>query len=417
LSPAAREPRPGGDHVCLASPLVSDTSRIPVIVAATRTPTGRFLGGLSPFTAPQLGAIAVKEAVRRAGVDVGVIDEVIMGHVVQGGAGQAPARQAAIAGGLPGTIPAVTINKVCGSGLKAVMLAAQAIKAGDAQCVVAGGMESMSSVPFYLYGIREGVKFGNQNLVDGVVHDGLWCAFGNCHMGSHAEYTATKAGVTREEQDRFSLASHQKAIAAMDAGKFKAEIVPVEIVGKKGTTVVDTDEPPRRETTLEALARLKPAFEKTGTVTAGNAPGLNDGASAVVVTSEAFAQAHGLKVLARITAYATGGGEPKELFFAPIVAVQNLMQKAGTTIGAYDLIEANEAFAVQALADGKGLGWDWDRVNVHGGAVALGHPIGASGARILTTLLYAMADRGKRTGLATLCLGGGNAVALSVERV
>ncbi len=396
---------------------MSDTSRIPVIVAATRTPIGRFLGGLSPFTAPQLGAIAVKEAVRRAGVDVGVIDEVIMGHVVQGGAGQAPARQAAIAGGLPGTVPAVTINKVCGSGLKAVMLAAQAIKAGDAQCVVAGGMESMSSVPFYLYGIREGVKFGNQNLVDGVVHDGLWCAFGNCHMGSHAEYTATKAGVTREEQDRFSLASHQKAIAAMDAGKFKAEIVPVEIVGKKGTTVVDTDEPPRRETTLEALARLRPAFEKTGTVTAGNAPGLNDGASAVVVTSEAFAKAHGLEVLARITAYATGGGEPKELFFAPIVAVQNLMQKAGTTIGAYDLIEANEAFAVQALADGTGLGWDWDRVNVHGGAVALGHPIGASGARILTTLLYAMADRGKRTGLATLCLGGGNAVALSVERV
>jgi acetyl-CoA C-acetyltransferase len=417
MCPAARESRPGGDHACAASPLVSDTSRIPVIVAATRTPTGRFLGGLSPFTAPQLGAIVVKEAVRRAGVDVGVIDEVIMGHVVQGGAGQAPARQAAIAGGLPGTIPAVTINKVCGSGLKAVMLAAQAIKAGDAQCVVAGGMESMSSVPFYLYGIREGVKFGNQNLVDGVIHDGLWCAFGNCHMGSHAEYTATKAAVTREEQDQFSLASHQKAIAAIDAGKFKAEIVPVEIVGKKGTTVVDTDEPPRRETTLEALARLKPAFEKTGTVTAGNAPGLNDGASAVVVTSEAFAQAHGLKVLARITAYATGGGEPRELFFAPIVAVQNLMQKAGTKINAYDLIEANEAFAVQALADGKGLGWDWDRVNVHGGAVALGHPIGASGARILTTLLYAMADRGKRTGLATLCLGGGNAVALSVERV
>jgi len=417
MFPAAREPRPGGDYACAASPLVSDTSRLPVIVAATRTPIGRFLGGLSPLTAPQLGAIAVKEAVRRAAIDVGAIDEVIMGHVVQGGAGQAPARQAAIHAGLPGTIPAMTVNKVCGSGLKAVMLAAQAIKAGDAQCVVAGGMESMSSVPFYLYGIRDGVKFGNQNLVDGVVHDGLWCAFGNCHMGSHAEYTATKAGVTREEQDQFSLASHQKAIAAMDAGKFKAEIVAVEIAGKKGTTVVDTDEPPRRETTLEALARLKPAFEKNGTVTAGNAPGLNDGASAVVVTSEAFAKAHGLKTLARITAYATGGGEPRELFFAPIVAVQNLMRQAGTTIGAYDLIEANEAFAVQALADGKGLGWDWDRVNVHGGAVALGHPIGASGARILTTLLYAMADRGKRTGLATLCLGGGNAVALSVERV
>jgi len=396
---------------------VSDTSRSPVIVAATRTPVGRFLGGLSPLRAPQLGALVVKEAVRRAGIEAGVIDEVIMGHVVQGGAGQAPARQAAIHAGLPGTIPALTINKVCGSGLKAVMLAAQAIKAGDAQCLVAGGMESMSSVPFYLYGIRDGVKFGNQNLVDGVIHDGLWCSFGNCHMGSHAEYTATKAGVTREQQDQFALESHQKAIAAMDGGKFKAEIVPVEIAGRKGTTVVDTDEPPRRETTLEALAKLKPAFEKGGSVTAGNAPGLNDGASAVVVTSEAFAKAHGLTVLARITAYATGGGEPKDLFFAPIVAVQTLLKQAGTTIDAYDLIEANEAFAVQALADGKGLGWDWDRVNVHGGAVALGHPIGASGARILTTLLYALADRGKRTGLATLCLGGGNAVALSVERV
>jgi len=395
---------------------VSDTSRTPVIVSATRTPVGRFLGGLSPLTAPQLGAFVVKEAVRRAGLEVGVIDEVILGHVVQGGAGQAPARQAAIHAGLPGTIPALTINKVCGSGLKAVMLAAQAIKAGDAQCLVAGGMESMSSVPFYLYGIRDGVKFGNQNLVDGVIHDGLWCSFGNCHMGSHAEYTATKAGVTREEQDQFALESHQKAIAAMDGGKFKAEIVPVEIQGRKGVTVVDTDEPPRRETTLEALAKLKPAFEKGGSVTAGNAPGLNDGASALVVTSEAFAKTHGLTVLARITGYATGGGEPKDLFFAPIVAVQNLMQKTGATIGDYDLIEANEAFAVQALADGKGLGWNRDRVNVNGGAVALGHPIGASGARILTTLLYALADRGKRTGLATLCLGGGNAVALSVER-
>jgi len=395
---------------------VSDTSRTPVIVSATRTPVGRFLGGLSPLTAPQLGAIVVKEAVRRAGLEVGVIDEVILGHVVQGGAGQAPARQAAIHAGLPGTIPALTINKVCGSGLKAVMLAAQAIKAGDAQCLVAGGMESMSSVPFYLYGIRDGVKFGNQNLVDGVIHDGLWCSFGNCHMGSHAEYTATKAGVTREEQDQFALESHQKAIAAMDGGKSKAEIVPVEIQGRKGVTVVDTDEPPRRETTLEALAKLKPAFEKGGSVTAGNAPGLNDGASALVVTSEAFAKTHGLTVLARITGYATGGGEPKDLFFAPIVAVQNLMQKTGATIGDYDLIEANEAFAVQALADGKGLGWNRDRVNVNGGAVALGHPIGASGARILTTLLYALADRGKRTGLATLCLGGGNAVALSVER-
>jgi acetyl-CoA C-acetyltransferase len=349
-------------------------------------------------------------------VDPATVDEVIKGHVVQGGSGQAPARQAAMHGGLPGTVPAMTINKVCGSGLKAVMLAAQAIKAGDAECLVAGGMESMSSVPYYLNGIRDGVKFGHQNLVDGVIHDGLWCSFGNCHMGGHAEYTATKAGVTREEQDQFALESHLKAVAAIDGGKFKAEIVPVEIKGRKGTTVVDTDEPPRRETTLEALAKLKPAFEKGGSVTAGNAPGLNDGASAVVVTSEAFAKAHGLTVLARITAYATGGGEPKDLFFAPIAAVRNLMGQAGTTIGDYDLIEANEAFAVQALADGKGLGWDWTRVNVHGGAVALGHPIGASGARILTTLLYALADRGKQVGLATLCLGGGNAVALSVER-
>jgi acetyl-CoA C-acetyltransferase len=278
-------------------------------------------------------------------------------------------------------------------------------------------MESMSTVPFYLQGLRGGVKFGNQNLMDGVIHDGLWCAFGQCHMGSHAEYTAAKAGITREEQDRFACDSHRKAVAAMDGCKFKAEIVPVEIPGKKGATVVSTDEPPRRDTTLEALAALKPAFQKDGTVTAGNAPGLNDGASALVVTSETFAKTHGLEVLARITGYAAGGGEPKDLFFAPIVAVQNLMRRTGARIGDYDLIEANEAFAVQALADGKGLGWDWDRVNVHGGAVALGHPIGASGARILTTLLYALADRGKQTGLATLCLGGGNAVALSVERV
>jgi acetyl-CoA C-acetyltransferase len=396
---------------------VTDTARIPVIVSATRTPVGKFLGALAPLTAPQLGAIAVREAVKRAGIGVDAVDEVILGHVVQGGAGQAPARQAAITAGLPGTVPSVTVNKVCGSGLKAVMLAAQAVKAGDAQCLVAGGMESMSSAPFYLFGLRNGVKFGHQHLVDGVIHDGLWCAFGDVHMGVHAEYTATKACISRGEQDQFALESQQKAAAAMDAGKFAAEIVPVEIPGRGGVTRVTQDEPPRRDTTLEALARLKPAFQKDGTVTAGNAPGLNDGASAVVVTSEAFAKAHGLKVMARITGYATGGGEPKDLFFAPIIAVQNLMAREGTSIDDYDLIEANEAFAVQALADGKALGWDWDRVNVHGGAVALGHPIGASGARVLTTLLYAMADRGKRTGLATLCLGGGNAVALSVERV
>ena len=389
----------------------------PVLVAATRTPIGKFLGGLSPLTAPQLGAIAIREAVRRSSVDAAAIDEVIMGHVVQGGTGQAPGRQAAIGAGLPGTIPALTINKVCGSGLKAVMLAAQAIRAGDAQCIVAGGQESMSNAPFYVRGMRDGVKLGNQQMIDGVVNDGLWCSFGDCHMGGHAEYTAQKAKVSRQRQDEFSLASHQKAVTAIKAGKFKAEIVPVEIAGRKGPLVIDTDEAPRADTTLDALGKLKPAFVKDGTVTAGNAPGLNDGASAVVVTSLAFAKTHGLHVLAKVTAYAAGGGEPKDLFFAPIVAVNNLMKKAGTTINDYDLIEANEAFAVQALADGDGLGWDWDRVNVHGGAVALGHPIGASGARVLTTLLYALEDRNKSTGLATLCLGGGNAVALSVERV
>ena len=394
---------------------MSSDQTTPVIVSAVRTPIGRFLGGLSPLPAPKLGALVVREAVRRAGVDAGAVDEVILGNVLQGGVGQAPARQAAIHAGLPGTIPSLTVNKVCGSGLKAVMLAAQAVKAGDAQLVVAGGMESMSNAPHYVYGMRNGIKAGNQSLVDGMIHDGLWDSFSNQHMGNLAEYTAKKAGVSRADQDAFALASHQKAVAAMTACRFKAETVPVEIPGKKGPTVIDKDEGPRADTNSEALAALKPSFEKDGSVTAGNAPGLNDGAAALVVVSLAFAKAHGLTPLARITAYATGGGEPKDLFFAPIVAVQNLTTKAGTKIGDYDLIEANEAFAVQALADGRALGWDWDRVNVNGGAIALGHPIGASGARVLTTLLYAMKDRGKRTGLATLCLGGGNAVALSVE--
>jgi acetyl-CoA C-acetyltransferase len=394
-----------------------DPRHTAVIVSATRTPIGRFMGGLAPLTAPKLGAIAIREAVRRAGIEAADVQDVIMGHVVQGGAGQAPARQAAIGAGIPGTTPALTINKVCGSGLKAVMLAAQSIKAGDAEVVVAGGQESMSNAPFYLFGLRTGVKFGNQTMMDGVVHDGLWCSFGDCHMGAYAEYTAQKAGVSRADQDRFSLESHQKAVAAQQSGAFTGEIVPVEIADRKGKVVVDTDEPPRADTTLEALGKLKAAFVKDGTVTAGNAPGLNDGASAVVVTSLAWAQARGLKPLARIRGYATGGGEPKDLFFAPIVAVQNLLAKDGTSIGDYDLIEANEAFAVQALADGRALGWDWSRVNVNGGAVALGHPIGASGARVLTTLLYAMQARNKATGLATLCLGGGNAVALSVERI
>ncbi len=388
-----------------------------VIVSACRTPIGRFLGGLSGFSAPQLGALVIREAITRAAIDAGALDEVLMGQVVQGGSGQAPARQAMIHGGVPGVVPALTINKVCGSGLKAVMLAAQSIKAGDAQCVLAGGQESMSSAPHYLYGYRNGVKAGNQTIVDGMIHDGLWDSFGQNHMGEYAEYTAEKAGISREAQDAFALGSHQKAVAAQGAGKFTAEILPVEVPGKGGVTTVAADESPRADSSLASLAKLKPAFRKGGTVTAGNAPGLNDGASALVVTSLAFAKAHGLTPLARVTAYATGGGEPKDLFFAPIQAVRNLMQKAGTTIGDYDLIEANEAFAVQALADGQALGWDWDRVNVHGGAVALGHPIGASGARVLTTLLYALRDRQRATGLATLCLGGGNAVALSVERI
>ncbi|HEY7612550.1 MAG TPA: acetyl-CoA C-acetyltransferase [Gemmatimonadales bacterium] len=388
----------------------------PVILSAVRTPIGRYLGGLSSFTAPQLGAMVVREAVSRAKVDPAAVEEVILGQVVQGGSGQAPARQALIHAGLPATIPAVTINKVCGSGLKAVMLASQAIKAGDADCIVAGGQESMSGAPHYVFGMRGGIKAGNQTMVDGMIHDGLWDSFGCCHMGEYAEYTAEKAGVSREDQDRFAFESHRKAIEATAAGKFKDEILPVQVPGKSGPTTVAVDESPRKDTSPESLAKLKPAFRKDkGTVTAGNAPGLNDGASALVVASLAFAKAHGLAPLARVTGYATGGGEPQEIFFAPVHAVRNLMGRAGTTIGDYDLIEANEAFAVQALADGRELGWDWDRVNVHGGAVALGHPIGASGARVLTTLLYALRDRGGSTGLATLCLGGGNAVALSVE--
>jgi len=402
------------------------SDRTPVIVSAARTPVGRFLGGLTPLKAPELGAAAIRAAISRAGIDAAEIQDVILGNVLQGGVGQAPARQAAIAAGIPGTVPALTVNMVCGSGLRAVMLAAQSIRAGDTSAVVAGGMESMSNAPFYAYGLRNGVKFGDQTLVDGLIKDGLWCSFCDVHMGGHAEYTAKKAGITRQAQDDFALCSHQKAVAAMDAGRFKDEIVPVEIPGKKGPTIISADESPRRDTSLEALAKLRPGFPNDApkdmspnelTVTAGNAPGLNDGVAALVVTSQAFAAAHGLEVMAKITGYATGGGEPRDLFFAPIVAVQNLMAQMKTKIGDYDLIEANEAFASQALADGAALGWDWNRVNVNGGAIAIGHPIGASGARVLTTLLYAMRDRDAHTGLATLCLGGGNAVALSVERM
>ena len=399
---------------------MSDLNRTPVIVSAARTPIGKFLGGLSSLSAPELGAIAIREAVRRSGISADQIEEVIMGQVLQGGSGQAPARQALLKSGLPATISALTINKVCGSGLKAVMLAAQSIKAGDKQVVVAGGQESMSNAPYYVYGMRNGVKLGDQKIVDGMIKDGLRCASCDVHMGSHAEHTAKKAHVDRGRQDEFASQSHAKAIAAIEGGKFKDEIVPVEIAGKKGPTIVDTDESPRKDTTVETLAKLRPAFPGKGdnsdlSVTAANASSLNDGAAALVVVSEEFARANNLEILGRITGYATGATEPKELFFAPILAVNNLMKKAGTKIGDYDLIEANEAFASQAIADGEGLGWDWSRVNVNGGAIALGHPIGASGARVLTTLLYAMKNRGAKTGLATLCLGGGDAVALSVE--
>ncbi|HEX7123109.1 MAG TPA: acetyl-CoA C-acetyltransferase [Gemmatimonadaceae bacterium] len=400
---------------------MTDKTRTPVIVGAARTPIGRYLGGLSSLTAPELGAVAIREAVRRSGVDPADVQEVIMGNVLQGGVGQAPARQAAIKAGLPPAVSAVTVNKVCGSGLKAVMLAAQAIRAGDATVIVAGGQESMSNAPHYVYGYRGGVKFGDQTLVDGMIRDGLWCSFCNVHMGGHAEYTARKAEITRDRLDAFAAESHRRAVAAIESGKFAAEIVPVEVPGKKGTTIIDTDEGPRKDTTVESLAKLKPAFAPRdgrgdASVTAGNASSLNDGAAALVVTSEAYAAEHGLPVLARIDAYATGATEPQELFFAPIRAVRNLMAKEGTTIDDYDLIEANEAFASQSLADGDALGWDWNRVNVNGGAIALGHPIGASGARVLVTLLHALADRGKRRGLATLCLGGGDAVALSITR-
>jgi acetyl-CoA C-acetyltransferase len=398
-----------------------DKARTPVIVGAARTPIGKFLGSLSSLSAPELGAIAIREAVRRSGVSAADIQEVIMGHVIQGGTGQAPARQAALKAGLPPTISAVTVNKVCGSGLKAVMLASQAIKAGDAQVIVAGGQESMSNAPYYVHGMRNGVKLTDQTMVDGMIKDGLWCASCDVHMGGHAEYTAKKAGVTRGQQDDFAAASHRKAIEAIEQGRFKDEIVPVEIAGKKGSTIVDTDEGPRKDTTLDVLTKLRPAFPGEGkgsdlSVTAGNASSLNDGAAALVVVSEEYATDHRLEILGRITGYATGATPPQDLFFAPIVAVKNLLKKTSTRIGDYDLIEANEAFASQALADGAGLEWDWDRVNVNGGAIALGHPIGASGARVLTTLLYAMKHRGAKRGLATLCLGGGDAVALSVER-
>jgi len=385
----------------------------PVIVGAVRTPTGKFLGNLASFTAPQLGAIVIKEVVSRSAISPDSIDEVIMGNVVSAGVGQAPARQAAIHSGLPVAIPAFTVNKVCGSGLKAIMLAAQAIRAGDARAFVAGGMESMSNAPYLLTRARTGYRMGNGELIDAVVQDGLWCAFENIHMGSEAEIIAEKFGVTREEQDQYSFHSHQKAAAA--AGRFKDEIVPIEVKQKKGVIVVDTDEPVRGDTSMDVLAKLMPVFQEGGTVTAGNAPGLSDGASATVVVDHDFAKANGMNVLARITGYASAAITPRYIFAAPTRAVNRLLERTGLKISDFDLIEVNEAFAAQTLANGRELDWDWSRVNVNGGAIALGHPIGSSGSRVLTTLIYELRRRGGGRGLATLCLGGGGAVAMSVE--
>lgn len=388
----------------------------PVILSACRTPIANLLGGLSSLTAPQLGAIAIKEAVKRVGINPADINEVIMGQVVQGGCGQAPARQAAIHAGIPPEVVAITINKVCGSGLKAAMMASASIKAGDGDCYVVGGMESMSNTPYVIHGAKSGFKFGHRKLEDAMILDGLWDSFNDYHMGNAAEYTAEKSGITREQQDEFACNSQNKAVAAAEAGKFAKEIVSVEIPQRKGDPIViDKDETPRAGVTVEKLAKLRPAFVKGGTVTAGNAPGLNDGAAAMVVTSAAYAESNGLKPLAKITGYTAAGVDPKEIFYAPIFAVRKLMEQLKVDINYFDLIEANEAFSAQALADGKELGWDWARVNVHGGAVALGHPIGASGARIVATLIYALQDRGLKIGLATLCLGGGNAVAMSIE--
>ncbi len=388
---------------------------IPVLIGAARTPTGKFLGSLASLSAPQLGAIAIKEAVRRAGIDPQVIDEVIMGNVVSAGVGQAPARQAAIQAGLPVEIPAWTINKVCGSGLKAVMQAAQAIRAGDGRAFVAGGMESMSNAPYLLPKARTGYRMGNGEIVDSVVHDGLWCAFENLHMGNEAEIIAEKFGITRDEQDRFALQSHQHAAAATASGRFKDEIVPIQVQQKKSVQVVDADESIRKDTSLEALSKLQPVFQQGGTVTAGNAPGLSDGASATVVVDQEFARAHGMEVLARIIGYASAAITPRYIFAAPTRAVHRLLERTNLQINDFDLIEVNEAFAAQTLANGKELDWDWSRVNVNGGAIALGHPIGSSGSRVLTTLVYELRRRGGGRGLATLCLGGGGAVAMAVE--
>jgi acetyl-CoA C-acetyltransferase len=399
------------------------------IVSAARTPIGKFGGALSTTPAVELGGVAIRAAVERANLPDGTpIDEVLMGQVLQAGVGQAPARQAALRAGLPDTTSATTINRVCGSGLKAIMLTAAEIRAGDAEVAVAGGMESMNMAPYLVPGARFGLRLGDAALVDATVHDGLWCSIENCHMGTHAERVAIKDHVSREDQDAFALESHRRAIAAIDEGRFADEMAPVTVRDAKGReTVVDTDEGPRRDTTPEALARLKPAFAlpsgedrgaaEAGTVTAGNAPGITDGAAATVVASERAVERLGLKPIARIVGYAQAEVAPKWLFLAPIEGVRKLLERTGLGIGDFDLIEINEAFAAQTLADGLELGFDWSKVNVNGGAIALGHPIGASGARIVATLLHELRRREGRYGLATLCLGGGGSVAAAFERV
>jgi acetyl-CoA C-acetyltransferase len=389
-----------------------------IIVSAVRTPTGKFLGALKDFTAPQLGALVVREAVRRAGIDPDLVDECIMGQVIQAGAGQNPARQAALHGGLSDHVAALTINKVCGSGLKAVMLAAQGIATGDIDIAVAGGMESMSTAPYLLPRVREGLRMGDGKVLDSVITDGLWCSFENCHMGVSGEVVSEKYNVGRAEQDAYAAESHRKAAQATREGWFKDEILPISIPQKKGSpVVVDRDEPIREDTTAETLAGLKPAFKKDGTVTAGNAPGVNDAAAALVVMGADKAKALGLKPMARIVGQATSGLAPKLVMMTPVQAVQKVAGKIGWALQDVDLFEINEAFSVQAVAVMRELGIDQARVNVHGGAVALGHAIGASGARVLTTLLYALRRRGGRRGIAALCLGGGNGVALAVELV
>jgi acetyl-CoA C-acetyltransferase len=390
-----------------------------VIISGCRTAVGKFQGSLSDFSATQLGAIAVREAVKRAGVDPAQVDECIMGNVVAAGLGQNPARQAAIYGGLAATTGAMTINKVCGSGLKAVGLATQAVQTENASIVVAGGMESMTNAPYLLPQARKGYRLGNAQIVDSMVHDGLWDIYNNYHMGITGENVAEKYGITREEQDEFALNSHRKALAAMKECRIKAQIVPVEIPSKKkggAPTIFDKDESPREDTTIEVLRSLKPAFKKDGTVTAGNAPGVNDGAAALVVTSAKRAKDHGAQPMVRIVAQATSGIDPAWVMMAPVGAVRKIWEKTGWKNEYVDLYELNEAFSVQALGVIRELGLDPNKVNVNGGAVAIGHPIGASGARVLVTLIYEMIRRDVKRGIAALCLGGGNAVAMAVER-